>query len=167
MPAIGLLSDTHGTLPSGWELFFQDCDEIWHAGDIGDVEILNRLSAFKPLKAVYGNIDGQQIRGHVSDHLLFNVGGMRVLLKHIAGKPGNYYPETKSQIAAMHPNLLVCGHSHILLIHYSEINRLMHINPGAAGNSGFHTMQTMLRFEINHGSLSNMEIWEKHRRKTI
>lgn len=167
MSKIGVLSDTHGSLPASYKEFFADCDEIWHAGDAGDISVLNQLADFKPLKAVYGNIDNQQTRLHTSSHLLFKKEGLKVLLKHIAGRPGSYTPETREQIKTLQPDILVCGHSHILLVKYDEQNSLLHINPGAAGNSGFHQMITMLRFEISGRSISNLEIWEKPRRSAI
>ncbi len=163
MPFIGILSDTHGILPERWQEFFEPCSEIWHAGDAGDIKVLDQLAAFKPLKAVYGNIDNQLVRRHTPEHLFFNCGELRVLLRHIAGKPGAYYPEAKRQIAHLKPDVLVCGHSHILMIKYDEIEQLLFINPGAAGKFGFHQMITMLRVNIDGREISGMEIWEKPR----
>jgi putative phosphoesterase len=167
MSKVGVLSDTHGILPEAYKTFFADCDEIWHAGDIGDIGVLEKLSALKPVKAVYGNIDGQKIRQFTSPYLFFNYGDVKVLLRHIAGRPGSYIPEARNQVEMLKPDILVCGHSHILLVKYDEKNNLLHVNSGAAGNSGFHKMITMLRFDIEGRSISNLEIWEKPRMKSI
>ncbi|MPL98036.1 hypothetical protein SDC9_44234 [bioreactor metagenome] len=167
MPKIGLLSDTHGSLPEAVNTFFAGCDEIWHAGDIGNLSVLKELSAIASVRAVYGNIDGHDVRSVARDHTFFVSGGKRVLMKHIGGRPGAYTPETREQIAKLKPDIFVCGHSHILLIQFNKKYNLLHLNPGAAGNNGFHKMITMLRFEINDGNIVNMEIWEKPRKTII
>lgn len=167
MPKIGVLSDTHGSLPESVSEFFAGCDEIWHAGDVGNVSVLKQLAAIASVRAVHGNIDGQDVRGVARDHTFFISGGKRVLMKHIGGRPGAYTPETREQIASLKPDIFVCGHSHILLIQFNKKYNLLHLNPGAAGSSGFHKMMTMLRFDISEGNISNMEVWEKPRQKII
>lgn len=167
MPKVGVLSDTHGSLPESAPDFFASCSEIWHAGDVGNIEVLNKLTAICPVKAVYGNIDGQAIRQCTTPFLSFTFEELYVLIRHIGGRPGAYTPETRKQVGTLKPDILICGHSHILLITYNEAEKLMHINPGAAGNSGFHKMITMLRFDINGRNISNMELWEKPRKAAI
>jgi len=167
MPKIGVLSDTHGSLPESVNDFFAGCDEIWHAGDVGDHSVLERLSAIASVRVVHGNIDGQDVRSITRDHTFFTCGGKRVLMKHIGGRPGAYTPDTREQIIALRPDIFVCGHSHILLIQFNKKYNLLHINPGAAGSSGFHKMMTMLRFEISDGNILNMELWEKPRKALI
>lgn len=165
MPKIGILSDTHGSLPDSVNDFFAGCDEIWHAGDVGNRTILEQLALIANVRAVHGNIDGQDVRYVANDHTFFICGGKRVLMKHIGGRPGAYTPETREQIRSLHPDIFVCGHSHILLIKFNKKDNLLHINPGAASSSGFHKMITLLRFQINDGNISAMELWEKPRKQ--
>jgi len=167
MPKIGVLSDTHGVLPEAVRDFFAGCDEIWHAGDVGNLSVLEQLAGIASVRAVHGNIDGQDVRSVAHAHTFFTCGGKRVLIKHIGGRPGAYTPETREQINALRPDIFVCGHSHILLVQFNQKNNLLHINPGAAGSSGFHKMITMLRFQINDGNITNMEVWEKPRKALI
>lgn len=155
---IGLLSDTHSYLDPQIFHHFAACDQIWHAGDIGSMEIIDRLEAFKPLKIVYGNIDGADIRRRCQEDLFFTCEGMRVLLTHIAGKPPTFTPRMRALLQRQEPDLLVCGHSHILRV--SKHHGLYYLNPGAAGRYGMHTVRTLVRFDINHGKLSNMEVIE-------
>lgn len=160
MKKIGLLSDTHAYLDEKVYTYFADCDEIWHAGDIGSVEVLNALEAFKPLKAVYGNIDGHVVRSACPQNLRFLCEEVDVWLTHIGGYPGKYAPEVKSDIYTNPPQLFVCGHSHILKVVNDSKLHLLHINPGAAGKYGFHLVRTLVRFVIDGKNISNLEVIE-------
>lgn len=155
---IGLLSDTHGYLdPKVFELF-AGCDEIWHAGDFGS-EVSESLGRFKPLRGVYGNIDDQQLRQNHPEYLCFMAGSMTVLLIHIGGTPGHYYPQARQLIETTKPDIFICGHSHILKVMKDTRYNLLYLNPGAAGKQGFHRMRTMLRFEIRE-KVENLEVIE-------
>ena len=136
MTRIGLLSDTHGYWDERYLKYFDSCNEIWHAGDIGSLEIAERLAAFRPLRAVYGNIDGQDIRVRYPETAQFTVDGASVLMKHIGGYPGKYDPSIRKQIFANPPKLFISGHSHILKVKFDKTLGLLHINPGAAGIYG-------------------------------
>jgi uncharacterized protein len=157
---IGLLSDTHGWLDDAVFRHFEQCDEIWHAGDIGTTAVLDQLKAFKPLKAVYGNIDGAEIRLDCPEHLRWNCEGVDVWITHIGGRPGNYALPIKNVIRSNPPKLFVCGHSHICLVKMDTTLKCLHINPGAAGRHGFHKVRTLLRFEIDNGRMQNMDVIE-------
>ncbi|MCG8329384.1 MAG: metallophosphatase family protein [Chitinophagales bacterium] len=160
MKKIGLISDTHSYLdPSVFE-YFEPCDEIWHAGDIGSWEVVDQLEAFKPLKAVYGNIDGGNFRQHFTEDLRFDCDGMDVFMTHIGGYPGRYNKRVREIIQENPPGLFICGHSHILKVMSDKRHGLLHINPGAAGNHGFHLMRTIIRFDIDHGVVSNLQVVE-------
>lgn len=167
MKRIGLLSDTHGDIPDKIFGFFEKVDEIWHAGDIGDLKTAQALAAFKPMKAVYGNIDGQDIRIQWPQHQRFMCEGVDVWITHIGGYPGNYDRSVKPEIFRNPPKLFICGHSHILKIIYDKKLDLLHLNPGAAGSKGFHKVQTALRFTIDGTNISEMEIWEYKRNNTL
>ncbi len=160
MTRIGLLSDTHGYWDERYLKYFEPCDQIWHAGDIGSMEIVERLEAFRPLKAVYGNIDGQDIRRLFPEIARFTVDGADVLMKHIGGYPGKYDASIRSTLFANPPRLFISGHSHILKVKYDKSLNLLHINPGAAGIYGFHTVRTLVRFCIDNGSFSDLEVIE-------
>lgn len=160
MTRIGLLSDTHGYWDERYLKYFEPCDQIWHAGDIGSMEIVERLEAFRPLKAVYGNIDGQDIRRLFPEIARFTVDGADVLMKHIGGYPGKYDASIRSTLFAKPPRLFISGHSHILKVKYDKSLNLLHINPGAAGIYGFHTVRTLVRFCIDNGSFSDLEVIE-------
>ncbi|MCR5037038.1 MAG: metallophosphatase family protein [Bacteroidales bacterium] len=163
MTKIGLLSDTHGWIfPSVYE-FFKDCDEIWHAGDIGDTDVARCLSSFKPLKAVYGNIDDYRIRQMFPKIQIFTVENVKVMMTHIGGYPDHYESGIKELIIKEKPNIFISGHSHILKVMNDHKLNLLHINPGAAGNSGFHKVITMIRFQIDGSEISKMELYEKKR----
>jgi putative phosphoesterase len=153
MTKVGLLSDTHGY----WD---EDCDEIWHAGDIGSLEVAQKLAAFRPFRAVYGNIDGQEIRQLYPQILRFTVDGAEVLMKHIGGYPGNYDPSIKGSILVRPPKLFISGHSHILKVKYDKTLDVLHINPGAAGIQGFHKVRTMVRFAVDGGTFKDLEVIE-------
>lgn len=163
MTKIGLLSDTHGWIfPSVYE-FFKDCDEIWHAGDIGGTDVARCLSSFKPLKAVYGNIDDYRIRQMFPKIQIFTVENVKVMMTHIGGYPDHYESGIKELIIKEKPNIFISGHSHILKVMNDHKLNLLHINPGAAGNSGFHRVVTMVRFQINGSEIQKMEVYEKTR----
>lgn len=163
MKKIGLLSDTHGIWDNDLMNFFTDCDEIWHAGDIGSIEVADRIAAFKPLRAVYGNIDDSKVRIVYPKYLTFQVEQMRVLMMHIAGTPSNFEDEAKRLIQQFPTDIFVCGHSHILRVKYDRKNNFMYLNPGAAGNFGPHRVRTAIRFNVEGNKMHNMEIWEKKR----
>lgn len=160
MKRIGLLSDTHGYWDERYLKHFESCDEIWHAGDIGSLEVAERLEAFRPLRAVYGNIDGQDIRLRFPEVNRFTLEGADVLIKHIGGYPGKYDPSIKNVLLAHPPRLFISGHSHILKVKYDETLRMLHLNPGAAGKYGFHTVRTLMRFTINDGNFFDLEVIE-------
>lgn len=160
MLQIGVLSDTHGFVPPQLYHFFDKCDEIWHAGDWGDLATFHQLKKFKPLKTVYGNIDGQYLRLEMPEVVSFTLEQTKVLMLHIAGYPGNYNAKAKQLIRQYAPNIVVCGHSHILkVINDKQLNHL-HINPGAAGYKGFHQVATAIRFRISENRFFDMEVWE-------
>ncbi|MDD3063071.1 MAG: metallophosphoesterase family protein [Massilibacteroides sp.] len=157
---IGLLSDTHGYWDKRYLEHFKDCDEIWHAGDIGSVDVIDRLTAFKPVRAVYGNIDGQDIRLEYSKTILFMAEKVKVLLTHIGGYPGRYAPEIRKELYETRPGLFICGHSHILKVQFDASLHCLHINPGAAGISGFHQVRTLVRFVIEGENIHDLEVIE-------
>ncbi|MDR1678930.1 MAG: metallophosphatase family protein [Prevotellaceae bacterium] len=160
MTKIGLLSDSHGFLDEKLFHYFAPCDEIWHAGDIGSVEVADRLAAFRPLRAVYGNIDGHIIRSMFPKHNRFVCNGLDVWLTHIGGYPGRYADEVLPELRLNPPKLFISGHSHILKVQYDKRLGLLHINPGAEGKYGFHTVRTIVRFEIDRGNVQNLEVIE-------
>lgn len=163
MKRIGLLSDTHGWLNPKVFDFFKDCDEIWHVGDIGSTDVADALMAFKPLRGVYGNIDDYRTRVMFNWLNIFTIENVKVMMTHIGGYPGHYEPGIKELIIKEKPNIFISGHSHILKVMNDKELNLLHINPGAAGNSGFHKVITMLRFQIDGSEIKNMELYEKRR----
>jgi uncharacterized protein len=158
---IGLISDTHSYLdPSVFE-YFNECDEIWHAGDFGDIRIYDQLNGFKPTVGVYGNIDGQDVRIVLKENLIIEREGLTIFMTHIGGSPGKYNARVKQQLVLHKPDIFVCGHSHILrVVSDTAFNNMLHLNPGAAGKEGFHKMRTLLRFEINDKKISQMQVIE-------
>jgi len=166
MKRIGLLSDTHAYLHPGIFEFFRDCDEVWHAGDIGSLETLTRLEAFKPVKAVYGNIDGQPVRMSCPEVRYFNTEQVRVLMIHIGGYPGRYERKARLLIEKEKPDLFIAGHSHILKVMPDKKYNLLHINPGAAGKFGLHRKVTFVRFVIDGKDIKDLEISEYDRTST-
>lgn len=160
MKRIGLLSDTHAWWDERYLKHFEQCDEIWHAGDIGSVEVAEKLAAFRPLRAVYGNVDGHELRLMFPEVLRFEVEGAEVLMKHIGGYPGKYDPSIRNTLLMNPPKLFISGHSHILKVKYDDHLGLLHINPGAAGTYGFHKVRTLVRFEIDGGKFQNLEVIE-------
>ncbi len=163
MTKIGLLSDTHGWLNPAIYDFFKDCDEIWHAGDIGDYDITIELAAFKKLRAVFGNIDDWEIRADFPQFQIFKVEDMKVVMTHIGGYPNAYAPGIRQLLLEEKPDIFISGHSHILKIMRDQKLGLLHINPGAAGQKGFHKKITMIRFQIDGNVASNLEIYEADR----
>lgn len=157
---VGLLSDTHGYWDMRYAEYFKDCDEIWHAGDIGSTEVIEKLAELKPVRAVYGNIDGQDIRIQYPRIAIFMAEQVKVLLTHIGGYPGRYAPEIRKELYAERPNLFICGHSHILKVMFDESLHCLHINPGAAGISGFHQVRTLVRFIIEDKKIRDLEVIE-------
>ncbi|KAA6315077.1 hypothetical protein EZS27_034412 [termite gut metagenome] len=157
---IGLLSDTHGWWDEKYLFYFENCDEIWHAGDIGSIEVAQKFINFRPFRAVYGNIDGQDIRTLFPQINRFTVEGADVLIKHIGGYPGKYDDSICKSIFTHPPKLFISGHSHILKIKYDKTLDFLHINPGAAGISGFHKVRTLVRFTVDKGIFKNLEVIE-------
>ncbi|MCF8302780.1 MAG: metallophosphatase family protein [Bacteroidales bacterium] len=165
MTRIGLLSDTHGYLPPDVFEAFGKVDEIWHAGDIGTIALADKLSGFKPLRAVYGNIDGQDIRSVHPKNQLFYCEGVKVFMTHIGGYPKRYEREARQIIDKEKPQLFISGHSHILKVMNDHKRKMLHINPGAAGKSGLHKMITMVRFYIDGNRIEDLEVIEMKRSK--
>ncbi|MBS1545052.1 MAG: metallophosphoesterase family protein [Bacteroidetes bacterium] len=161
---IGLLSDTHGFLDPTLNTHFSACDEIWHAGDIGDPAVTDGLRKITSLRAVHGNIDDPSMRKSFQEDLWFECEGVSVFLTHIAGKPPSYNPRVRKLVNAKHPRLLICGHSHILQVKKDEVNNLLFINPGAAGQHGFHSLRTAIRMEIESGAVRKLEVIELGKR---
>lgn len=164
MTKIGLLSDTHSDLPEKVFEYFADVDEIWHAGDIGDLKVTDKLKAFKPLRAVYGNIDNHQIRQEFPLVNQFKVEDVEVIITHIAGRPPKFNPHSIQLLETIRPQIFVCGHSHVLLVQHDKRFNTLWLNPGACGNKGFHQMKTLLRFTIDGAKISNMEVIELGKR---
>ena len=164
---LGLLSDTHGYIDEVILDHFRDVDEIWHAGDIGTLEVSEQLENFKPFRAVYGNIDGQDLRIRYPEHNRFEVEGVDVWMTHIGGYPGRYDRKVREEIRKNPPDVFIAGHSHILKVIRDPKLNLIHLNPGAAGIQGFHKMRTMLRFAIKDGKLADMEAIELGKRGAL
>jgi len=161
---VGLLSDTHGYLDESIFKYFDECDEIWHAGDIGSLKIADQLSSFKKFRAVYGNIDGSILRQSYPEELIFKFEGLKVFIKHIGGYPPKYNPEIRNRLDLIRPDLFICGHSHIVKIIKDHERKLLHINPGASGKYGFHHMRSIIRFGISEGKLENLQLIELGKR---
>jgi hypothetical protein len=158
---IGLLSDTHGHLDPVIFDHFSNVDEIWHAGDLGEESLIKVLEDFKPLRAVFGNIDSPEVARKFPEDLRFNCEGMEVWITHIGGTPPGYNARVKKILRQHPPQLFICGHSHILRIKRdSNFNNMIYLNPGAAGNQGFHRMKTIVRFEITKGVLKDLQVIE-------
>ena len=160
MKRIGVISDTHGTFDEVLREFLRDVDEIWHAGDVGSIELADEIAKFKPLRAVYGNIDGGDTRYAYQPFAIFKVEQVSVLITHIGGYPRHYSPQALAKIQSSHPKIFVSGHSHILRVEYDKVYDLLHINPGAAGRYGFHKVRTALRFTIDGETIKDMELGE-------
>ena len=160
MKRIGLLSDTHGHWDERYAKHFAECDEIWHAGDIGSLDVAEKFETFRPFRAVRGNIDGRDIRLRYPEINRFTVEGADVLMKHIGGYPGNYDASIRGELFKSPPTLFISGHSHILKVMHDRHLNTLHINPGAAGIHGFHKVRTLVRFTIDNGAFSNLEVIE-------
>lgn len=157
---IGIISDTHSHLEPSVMEHFKACDELWHAGDIGTMEVLRQLEDFKPTIAVYGNIDGHEIRAATPENQFIEREGVKILMTHIAASPPRYNPRVRELIQHHQPAMLVCGHSHILKVMPDKVNNLLFVNPGAAGKHGFHKIKTLLRLELQEGKIKNLEVIE-------
>jgi uncharacterized protein len=164
MTRIGLLADTHNYLDEAVFKHFENCDELWHAGDFGTASIADRLKEFKPLKGVYGNIDGYDVRSIYPEKLAWDCEQVRVFMTHIGGYPNKYAPGVKQQLVVNGARLFISGHSHILKIIYDDKINCLHMNPGAAGNQGWHKMRTIVRFAIDGSNIKDCEVIELGRR---
>lgn len=160
MKRIGLLSDTHSCWDDRYLTHFNDCDEIWHAGDIGSMRIIEQLEAHRPVRAVCGNIDGSEVRLRFSEVARFTIEGCNVLMKHIGGYPGHYDPSIRNTLYKERPQLFVSGHSHILKVMYDKVIGCLHINPGAAGKQGWQQVRTIIKFTIDNGEFKDIEVIE-------
>ena len=157
---IGLLSDTHSFLDDAVFTHFDKCDEIWHAGDFGNLALADQLADFKPLRGVYGNIDGADLRKVYPETLRFTVEELDVFMIHIGGYPNRYTPQVRTLMLSNPPKLFISGHSHILKVIYDKKFECLHLNPGAAGKQGWHKVRTLQRFDIEEGRIKNLEIIE-------
>jgi hypothetical protein len=160
MKKILLLSDTHGYIDEAILSHVANADEVWHAGDIGTIELTDKIASYKPLRAVYGNIDGHVLRSAFPLDLFFSCEGLKVFITHIGGYPTRYSKGIKEKLLMHRPDLFICGHSHILKVIRDQQLGTLHMNPGAAGVHGFHKMRTMIRFDINKGKMENVEVIE-------
>lgn len=160
MKKILLLSDTHSYLDDTILKYVRQADEVWHAGDIGNLAVTDTIKKEKPLRAVYGNIDDDKARMEFPLNNRFFCEGVEVWITHIGGYPGKYSPAIREEIYSNPPKLFICGHSHILKVQFDKKLNLLHMNPGAAGTHGFHQMRTMLRFEITDDKIHNLEVIE-------
>ncbi|MBD3615863.1 MAG: metallophosphoesterase family protein [Gracilimonas sp.] len=159
MIKIGLISDTHNYLDPQVFEYFEDCDEIWHAGDFGSISIADQLRKIAPVVGVYGNIDGKDIRQEFPLHQRFEREGLRIWMTHIGGIPGRYCIPIREELENDPPELFICGHSHILRISRDQdLDKMLYMNPGAAGKQGFQTHRTIIRFEINKRKIHNVEV---------
>lgn len=164
MTRIGLISDTHSYLDENVFKHFENCDEIWHAGDFGDIGIAKRLKEKKSLKGVYGNIDAADVRIEYPEQLVFMCETVKVMIRHIGGSPPRYNPETKKELLIHQPQLFISGHSHILKIMYDDKLKCLYMNPGAAGKHGWHKTRTIIRFAIDGPDMKNCEVIELGKR---
>lgn len=167
MEKVGIISDTHGVFLPQIRRFLEPCAEIWHAGDIGSLALWQEISAFRPTVAVYGNIDDYVLRRHVPQTAVFECEACKIVMTHIGGYPGKYYPDVKKTLLKEKPDIFVCGHSHILKVMPDSRLNLTHINPGAAGTKGFHPLVTAVRVDINGKELSNLEVFELNRNELL
>ncbi len=165
MTRIGLISDTHGTFDATLRTFLQDVDEVWHAGDIGSLEVADEIAAFKPLRAVYGNTDDCTTRRVYGEFAVFKCEGVDVVMTHIGGYPRHYTPQALRMIESVRPKIFISGHSHILKVIYDPICSLLHINSGSAGNYGIHKVRTAVRFTIDGAEIKDMEVGEWPRKQ--
>lgn len=164
MLKVGLLSDTHGWWDDKYEQYFKECDEIWHAGDIGSDDLAARFAKLKTFRAVYGNVDGQNIRQLYPKVAHFMAEEVNVMMTHIGGYPGRYDPQIREELYATRPNLFIAGHSHILKVQFDHHLNCLYINPGAAGISGFHLVRTLVRFTVDGKEIKDLEVIELGKR---
>lgn len=168
LTTIGIISDTHHWLDENVHPHFADCDEIWHAGDFGDIDVANLLKKHAKancvFRGVYGNIDGQDIRAEYPEQIVFMCEEVKVLMRHIGGAPPKYNPDTKKELQTHRPNLFVSGHSHILKIMYDDKIGCLHINPGAAGKQGWHKMRTIVKFVVDANNMKDCKVIELGKR---
>lgn len=160
MKRIGLLADTHGYLDEIVFHHFKNCDEVWHAGDVGNSNLIEKIEKFKPLRGVFGNVDGLDVRSRFPETLVFQCEEVKVYLTHIGGSPPKYPPGLKKNLKENQINLFISGHSHMLKIVFDEEIECLHINPGAAGRQGWHQMKTIVRFSIEGDQITNCEVIE-------
>ena len=160
MKKILLLSDTHGHMNANILEYVSQADEVWHAGDIGDFTVTDALQRTKPLRAVYGNIDGTEIRTEFAEELFFECEQVSVYMRHIGGRPSRYVKGVSEILFQKKPKLFVCGHSHILKVQFDKKHQTLYLNPGAVGKKGFHKIRTMLRFTLDQGEIKDMEAIE-------
>ena len=160
MKRITLLSDTHGELDKRFFPHFKESDEIWHAGDIGSIDIIDKLNTLATVKAVFGNIDNHIIRRSFKSTLLFKCEKVNVMMTHIGGYPGNYAKGIKDKIKECEPKIFICGHSHILKVMYDKKLKVLHMNPGAVGNYGIHKVKTIIKFIIEEDNIKDLKIIE-------
>ncbi len=164
MKRIGIISDTHGFMDERIAHHLNSCDEIWHAGDIGSLDVTDQLAKLTTLRGVYGNIDDHIIRKEFPLDNVFTIEGFKVYITHIAGRPGRYSARVKEVVKSENPNILVCGHSHICLVSKQPPSTILHINPGAAGIHGFHQVRTLVRLSLDQKSISDIEVIELGKR---
>lgn len=167
MKKILLISDTHNYLDKGLIKHIEAADEVWHAGDIGEIKLCREIEKIKPVRAVFGNIDGPDIRAIFPENLVFNCEQIRVAITHIAGSPGKYPSRVKELLLRSRPKLFICGHSHILKVMYDKEFGLLYMNPGACGVHGFHVKKTALRFEIEGTEIKNLAVIELGSRTSL
>lgn len=168
MKKIGIISDTHGWLEPGVIEHFANCDELWHAGDFGSLAIAEALQQLKPLRGVYGNIDGQEIRALFPEYLIFTTEQLKVLIIHIGGYPGKYAAKARQLILLEKPDIFVCGHSHILrVMRDPKYGNMLVLNPGAAGREGVHLVKTILKLEVDNRKVINLKIIELGQRASL
>ena len=167
MPKIALISDSHSYIDHKTLAYFEEVDEIWHAGDIGSFAVMEALPIGKPIRAVYGNIDDTQMQQAYPEWQEFTLEGVKVLMTHIGGKPPRYAKGIKSKIKESAPDLFICGHSHICKVEFDKTANCLYMNPGAIGQSGFHVIRTMLLFELEAGKLKNLSVVELGKRGKV
>ena len=158
MKKILVISDTHGYIDDRILHYAKNSDEVWHAGDIGDFSVIDQLSSVSKIKAVFGNIDDHNIRKVYDEKNIFICDELKVYIVHIGGYPGSYNKKIKNELIDIEPDIFISGHSHILKIQNDKKNNILHLNPGAAGKIGFHSVRTMIRFEINEKKINNLEV---------
>ena len=164
MKKIVLISDTHGYLDERFIPYLNACDEIWHAGDVGNDLVYESLKKIAPIKAVFGNIDGNPLRHELPEWMEWETESVRVLMTHIGGRPPKFSKDVLNRLKITSPKIFICGHSHILLVQYVKELDCLHLNPGAAGKHGWHKVQTILKFEIEGSDIKNMEVVELERK---